>query len=99
MQVIGIILFLAFGIAQIIAGFVGISYYFGPIMTVIIFAACLFLRFSLPITVFGFLGAMYAWDWPWWGALLFSFPGLLFAIPALLAGLMEVTGIGRNSAR
>lgn len=49
----------------------------------------LLLTLLVPIaaTVFGFLGALQAWAWPWWLALLVFLPGLVMA-------LMAVAGVG-----
>jgi hypothetical protein len=97
MQAVGCILFLVLGIAQLVAGWVGADYYVGPFWTGVIFLVCLLGRFALPITIFGFLGAMHVWEWPWWGALLFTFPGLLIAIPSMLSGVLEAIGAKRNA--
>ena len=35
----------------------------------------------LPLTIGTFFGALDVWGWPWYGALLFAAPGLLFTLP------------------
>lgn len=95
MQAIGCLLFAAFGIAQLVAAWLGAGYALGSFWAVAIFGFCFFFRFTLPITIFSFIGAMYVWEWPWWGALLFTFPMLLVIIPSMLADALDKVGAGR----
>ena len=89
MQAIGCLLFAIYGIAQIIAAYVGFDYYVGVFFAALIMAVCMFLRFTLPITVASFLGAMNVWEWHWFWALLFAAPGLVFIIPSILTSLLQ----------
>ena len=41
-------------------------------------------RIILPLTIGTFFAAMDVWGWPWYGALAFAAPGLLFVLPALI---------------
>lgn len=86
---LGVILFFGFGIAQIVAGYQGIDYHFGAIWASIAIVVIFFFRFTLPITIGAFFGAMDVWDWHWAFAALFAAPGLLVAIPAMLALVTE----------
>ena len=45
----------------------------------------LLLTLLVPIaaTIFGFMGAIYAWAWPWWLAFLVFLPGLAMALTAI----------------
>lgn len=89
MQVIGFILFIVYGIAQIVAGYVGIDFHFGAVWAgVAIFAAFMF-RFTLPITIGAFFGAMDVWHWHWALAALFAAPGLAFIIPGVIMSIIE----------
>jgi len=89
MQVIGFILFIVYGMAQIVAGYVGIDFHFGAVWAgVAIFAAFMF-RFTLPITVGAFFGAMDVWHWHWALAALFAAPGLAFIIPGVIMSIIE----------
>jgi hypothetical protein len=99
MQVLGILAFFVLGIAQVIAGWVGADYYVGGFWASVILVACLMTRFMFPLTIFGFLGAIYVWEWPWWGAALLTFPGLLIAIPSLLVMALGALGLGRSVKR
>jgi hypothetical protein len=98
-QIIAVVLFLALGLAQVVAGFVGADYFFGAFWAFVITFACLLLRFGLPMTVLGFFGAVYVWEWPWWGAALFCFPGLLLAVPRLIAATLQAITGKRGRAR
>lgn len=74
MMVIG----LAYGFSQLVAAWLGADDQFGPVIAGGAIFLCVMLRFSLPITVFSFMGALNVWEWPWYGALLFAVPGLAF---------------------
>lgn len=81
----GFIVFTLYGIAQIVAGINGIEYYYGAFWAwAAIFASIMF-RFTLPITIGSFLGAMKVWGWHWFFAALFAAPSLIFIIPGTLA--------------
>jgi hypothetical protein len=83
--VLGAVLFFGFGIVQIVAGYQGIDYHLGGIWAALAIAVIFFFRFTLPITIGAFFGAMDVWEWHWAFAALFAAPGLLLAIPAMLA--------------
>ena len=76
--------FVIWAISQFIAGYDGITSYagsgwaFGAILVTFIF------RFTLPITIGAFYGAMIVWGWPWYLALLFTVPGLVLIVPTAL---------------
>ena len=89
MQAIGCILFAIYGVAQFVAAWLGLGYYMGPFLAGVIIAASLFFRFTLPITVASFLGALYVWEWHWALALIFAAPGLLLVIPSILGSLID----------
>ncbi len=81
--------FMAFGISQLVAGYEGIAQGLGHIWAVAALVAALAFRFTLPITVGAFFGAMHVWGWPWFAALLFVAPGLLLLIPGTLAAVFS----------
>ena len=84
MWVIGVLAVLAFGIAQISAGYVGIAHELGALWAVAALVAAFFLRFTLPITIGAFFGAMNVWEWHWSLAAIFAAPGLLLIVPGVL---------------
>mgnify|MGYP000991626646 CR=1 FL=1 len=87
--VFGFIAFLAFGVAQLCAGYAGIEYHLGSVWAFIAIFLALGLRFTLPITIGAFFGAMDVWDWHWALAALFAAPGLAFVIPGVLAAIIS----------
>lgn len=86
-EIFGFVIFTALGIAQLVAGYLGIELYFSNIATFFIIFLSIILRFTLPITIGAFFGAMNVWGWHWIFAGLFAVPGLLFMIPGALAGI------------
>lgn len=86
--------FIIYGCFQFYAGYLGIEHYAGTGWAVAAILIALFLRFTLPVTVGSFLGAMTVWGWPWYGAAAFAVPGLaamlLFGpLMALFSGKKE----------
>lgn len=84
------LLFSIFAIAQFVAGFVGIEAELGSIWAYIAIFVALGLRFTLPITIGAFFGAMNVWGWHWAAAALFALPGLIFIIPGVLSALLAL---------
>ena len=87
--VLGGILFLIVGIVQIYVGFIGIEY---PLGSGFAFGALFigfFFRIMFPLTIGTFFGALDVWGWPWYGALAFAAPGLLFIVPALVTSAIS----------
>ena len=58
MPAVGFVLFILFGIAQMVAGYSGIDYHFGAGWAIGALIASLMLRFTLPITIGAFFGAV-----------------------------------------
>ena len=90
MAALGFIAVLIFGIAQFIAGYAGIDYHFGSGWAVGAIIASLFFRFTLPITIGAFFGAMDVWGWHWSLSALFAAPGLIFVIPGVIASVLSL---------
>lgn len=89
LSVVGVIGFLLFGIAQLCGGYLGIEHHLGSIWAFVAIFLALGLRFTLPITIGVFFGAMDVWDWHWALAGLFAAPGLAFVIPGVLAAIIS----------
>uniref|UniRef100_UPI003B5CA13C hypothetical protein n=1 Tax=Shewanella gaetbuli TaxID=220752 RepID=UPI003B5CA13C len=89
MQVIGFILFTVYGFAHVVAGFIGIDFYFGVIGAGLAILAAVMVRFTLPLTVGAFFGAMDVWHWHWAFAALFAAPGLLLIIPSVIISIID----------
>ena len=87
--VLGGILFLIVGIIQIYVGFIGIEYHLGSGFAFGALFIGFFFRIMFPLTIGTFFGALDVWGWPWYGALAFAAPGLLFIVPALVTGAIS----------
>ncbi len=56
-----------------------------------ILAFAMTLLVPIAATIFGFMGAIYAWAWPWWLAFLVFLPGLAMALTAVASvGILGV---------
>lgn len=85
----GFIIFMGYGIAQLVAGYIGIDFHFSALWAgVAIFSALMF-RFTLPITIGAFFGVMDVWHWHWALATLFAAPGLALLIPGVILSIVE----------
>jgi hypothetical protein len=85
------VLIVVYGLIQFYAGWIGIEHHLGSGWAIAAIVAALLFRFTLPITVGSFFGAMNVWEWHWAGALVFAAPGLAFMalmIPGVLASLL-----------
>ena len=87
--VLGGILFLVVGIVQIYVGYIGIEYHLGSGFAIGALFLGFFFRIMFPLTIGTFFGALDVWGWPWYGALAFAAPGLLFIVPALVTGAIS----------
>ncbi len=86
----GFLAFLAFGLAQFVAGYAGIEHGLGAGWAWGALIAALMFRFTLPITIGAFFGAMNVWGCHWALAALFAAPGLAFVIPGVLASVLSL---------
>ncbi len=88
--ILGVLLLLAYGLAQLYAGYLGIEYYWGVGWAVGLLILMLIMRISLPITVGSYFGAVDVWGWDWYWGLLFAVPGLvLFGLYFVIAILKK----------
>ncbi len=88
---VGIIFFLGFGIFQAIVGYLGIEYHLGQGLAIGFLIAAFIFRFSLPLTIGTFFGAVDVLGFNVLLAILITLPGLIFMIPGAIA--MALTGI------
>ena len=89
MQIIGFILFIVYGIAQLVLGYAGIDFHLGAVWAGIALFGALIFRFTLPITIGAFFGAIDVLHWHWALAALFAAPGLAFIIPGVIISIVE----------
>jgi hypothetical protein len=90
--IIAFLAFLAFGLTQAYAAWLGIDYHLGAFWAGAAIVVAIFFRFPLLIVVGAFLGAKDVWHWHWALAALFAAPGLALVIPAVLTGVLTVIG-------
>jgi hypothetical protein len=81
----GVILMLGIGLAQIVIGYIGIEYHFGSGWAIGAVVLALMFRFSFPLTVGTFFGAMDVFGFSFIVALLITLPGLLLMVPGAIA--------------
>jgi thiosulfate reductase cytochrome b subunit len=86
--------FLVFASVQIAAGYAGIEHGIGPTWALAAVFAAVFLRFTLPITIGAFFGAMTVWGWHWALAFMFAAPGLAFMLPGVISGIFSLATTG-----
>lgn len=82
---LGIIFFLLFAVVQAAIGFMGIEYHLGQGWAIGFLIAAFVFRFTLPLTIGTFFGALNVLDWSLIGAILITLPGLIFMIPGAIA--------------
>ncbi len=91
---LALIAFFVFAAAQLNAGYAGIQQTIGPVWAFAALLSAVFLRFTLPITVGAFFGAMTVWGWHWSLALLFCAPGLVLALPGVIPAIFSLATTG-----
>lgn len=88
--------FFVYGGFQIYIGYLGIQHHLGNGWAVGALLIAMFARFTLPITIGAFFGAMSVWGWPWYGAAAFAAPGLAYL---LLLGVFFAPFAAADKAR
>lgn len=90
----GMITFVVYCIFQIWAAFIGIDYHIGTSFSILVVLVAFFFRFTLPITIGAFYGAMDVWGWHWSLAFVFAAPGLAFM--AFITPVLFVSAFKRS---
>ena len=81
----GVLLMLGIGLAQMVIGYIGIDYHLGAGWAIGAVVLALVFRFSLPLTVGTFFGAMDVFGFSFIVSLLITLPGLLLMVPGAIA--------------
>ena len=68
-------------IFHIVVGFMGIKYFYGSIVALLVTFFCIFFKFPLPLSFSAFFGMIYVLEWHWFFAILLTLPGLIFVTP------------------
>jgi hypothetical protein len=93
-QTLAVAAFLAFVAAQVAAGYEGIEHGLGSGWAIAALFVALSLRFTLPITIGAFFGAIQVWGWHWALALGFALPGLVFVLPGVIPAILSLSTQG-----
>ena len=75
---------------NIIMGFIGIQFFYGTIVAVLITIISIYLKVILPLYIGSFFGMIYVLEWHWLIALLICLPGLLFITPNLFKQVFNI---------
>ena len=75
---------------NIIMGFIGIQFFYGTIVALLITIISIYFKVILPLYVGSFFGMIYVFEWHWLIALLISLPGLLFITPKLFKKIFNI---------
>ena len=75
---------------NIIMGFIGIQFFYGTIVALLITIISIYLKVILPLYIGSFFGMIYVLEWHWLIALLICLPGLLFITPNLFKQVFNI---------
>ena len=75
---------------NIIMGFIGIQFFYGTIVALLITIISIYFKVILPLYIGSFFGMIYVLEWHWLIALLICLPGLLFITPNLFKKVFNI---------
>ena len=75
---------------NIIMGFIGIQFFYGTIVAILITIISIYFKVVLPLYIGSFFGMIYVLEWHWLIALLICLPGLLFITPNLFKKVFNI---------
>ena len=75
---------------NIIMGFIGIQFFYGTIVALLITVISIYFKVILPLYIGSFFGMIYVLEWHWLIALLICLPGLLFITPNLFKKVFNI---------
>ena len=75
---------------NIIMGFIGIQFFYGTIVALLISIISIYFKVILPLYIGSFFGMIYVLEWHWLIALLICLPGLLFITPNLFKKVFNI---------
>ena len=88
MVALGTLAYVAFGIFQLVLGYMGIDHYLGSVWAIIALIGLVFFRMAWPFTIGTFFGAIGVLEWHWFWALCITVPGIMFVIPSVMIGVL-----------
>lgn len=84
-----ILLIAGFSLCHMVIGLMGLEAEFGLVWAILAFILAVTLRFTLPITVGAYFGAIHVFGWESLYALLFAAPGLALIVPGAIVALFS----------
>ena len=75
---------------NIVMGFIGIQFFYGTIVAILITIISIYFKVILPLYIGSFFGMIYVIEWHWLIALLVCMPGLLFITPNLFKKVFSI---------
>ena len=75
---------------NIVMGFIGIQFFYGTIVAILITIISIYFKVILPLYIGSFFGMIYVIEWHWLIALLVCMPGLLFITPNLFKKIFNI---------
>ncbi len=75
---------------NIVIGFLGIQFFYGTIVAILITIISIYFKIILPLYIGSFFGMIYVLEWHWLIALLICLPGLLFITPNLFKNIFNI---------
>ena len=83
---------------NIIMGFIGIQFFYGTIVAILITIISIYFKVIFPLYIGSFFGMIYVLEWHWLIALLICLPGLLFITPNLFKKVFNINALrSRNN--
>ncbi len=82
------LLMLVLGLAQMWLGWTGIEHHLGIWAAGGAMMVAFLARIMLPLTIGTYFGVVDVIGWPWWAGVLIAAPGIIFMVPALIAGFV-----------
>ena len=80
---------------NIIMGFIGIQFFYGTIVALLITIISIYFKVVLPLYIGSFFGMIYVLEWHWLIALLICLPGLLFITPNLFKKVFNINALNQ----
>lgn len=84
-----VLMIFGFSLLHMVIGLMGLEAEFGLIWAILAFILAVALRFTLPITVGAYFGAIHVFGWEPLYALLFAAPGLVFLVPGAIVAFFS----------
>jgi hypothetical protein len=83
------VVIVTFILFEVVVAAFGLELYFGGAIAPLMVMGSLILRLGVTFVVGAYLWALFGWDWPVWGAALFSAPALILMFPRLLTDFFK----------